>query len=104
MVPPLAAMQVYLIDWLKAQPVGMANQRSLEALCTKPRGLVAGPIQAERMYHKTYIRLLMVLHVFPERLLTIKSLQQLEVMHEAGKPPPGYMETQLSRTSLERGK
>ena len=99
-VPKFQAM----IDTLATQDVGMQNKKQLQELADKlfateiqEAQLLVEGVWTEKMYDSTRGRILLAMKTLPERLLIIRSMQQLGMIHKVDVAPPGYMEDRLSQ-------
>jgi hypothetical protein len=99
-VPKFQAM----LDTLATQDVGMQNKKQMQELADKIFAMEAQEVQlwvegvwTDNMYDSTKGRIVIAMKALPERMLLIRSMQQIGMVHKADVAPPGYMEDRLSQ-------
>ena len=82
----------------------MQNKKQLQELADKlfatevqEAQLLVEGVWTEKMHDATKGRIVVAMKALPERMLIIRSMQQLGMIHKVDVAPPGYMEDRLSQ-------
>ena len=83
--------------------VGMQNTKQLQELADTIFAMEVQEVQLlvegvwkEKMYDSTKGRIVIAMKALPERMLIIRNMQQIGMIHKADVAPPGYMEDRLN--------